>query len=330
MAIVANTYKTYEVIGDRDDIQDLIYNIDPIDCPLMASIGRGTATNVTHEWQIDELDPAAADNKHLEGDNITSFDAQVPTLRTNNILQIARKLVIVSGTNRATSKWGRGDEMNYQTMRMGKALKRDVESALTQEQARAAGDATTERAHDSLETWLGPAPKRGGGSVTSSRGTNGVDPVHSAAGIPTAAVTDGTQRPFLEQYLKAVLQGCWINGGTPSLLMTGAYNKGAISAFSGNSTRYSMAQSMQLNASIDIYVSDWTTHRVVANRFSRDRSCLVIDPTMWSVDYLRPFTQIELDKSGDADKRMVLTEYTLAAHNHYGSGVVADLTTTAP
>lgn len=330
MAIITNTYETYDVIGDRDDIQDLIYNIDPIDCPFMASVGRGTATNVTHEWQIDELDPAVATNKHIEGDDITSFTAQVPTLRTNNILQIARKLVIVSGTNRATSKWGRGDEMNYQTMRMGKALKRDIESQLSQDQARDTTGSDTARAADSLEMWLGPAPKRGGGSITSSRASDGADPTHSAQGIPTAAPTDGTARPFLEQYLKAVLQGCWINGGRPSLIMTGAYNKGAISAFSGNSTRYSMAQSMQLNASIDIYVSDWGTHRVVANRFSRDESCLVIDPTMWSVDYLRPFTQIELDKSGDADKRMVIAEYTLAAHNHYGSGIAADLTTTAP
>jgi hypothetical protein len=55
---------------------------------------------------------------------------------------------------------------------------------------------------------------------------------------------------------------------------------------------------------------------------------LCLDPSLWSVDYLRPFQQAPLAKTGDSDRRQILVEYTLRACNEAGSGVVADLTTT--
>ena len=48
---------------------------------------------------------------------------------------------------------------------------------------------------------------------------------------------------------------------------------------------------------------------------------------MWSVDYLRRFQTVDLAKTGDAEKRLLLTEWTLVAKNEASSGTVADLTT---
>ena len=45
----------------------------------MSSIGKSKATAVNHEWEIDALAAPAANNYHLEGDEI-AFDAQTTTL----------------------------------------------------------------------------------------------------------------------------------------------------------------------------------------------------------------------------------------------------------
>ena len=43
MAIVSNTFQTYQAIGDREDLSDIIYNISPTDTPFMSSIGKENA-----------------------------------------------------------------------------------------------------------------------------------------------------------------------------------------------------------------------------------------------------------------------------------------------
>lgn len=321
---ITNTFLTYDTIGIREDLADIIYNIDPLDTPFMSSIGRGGASAITHEWQTDALDPAGV-NTTLEGDD-TTFDAIDPTIRPNNILQISSKNVIISGTNEAVDSAGRQSEMAYQVAKKGKSLKRDLEFTITQNQMLLGGDLTTARALAGYENWVGPIYSGSVGVVTSSRGTSGVDPVITN-GTPSTAVVDGTQRPLLESFLKSVIQDCWTNGGEPSLLITGPFNKTTVSSFVGNSTRYSLSPTMELTTAIDIYVSDFGSHRIVADRFSRDRSLLVVDPTLWSVDYLRPFQQYELAKTGDAEKRLINTEFTLRSSNRTASGIVADLTT---
>ena len=78
MALITNTVTKYAVNGQREDLSDIIYNISPTDTPFMSTIGKSKATAVNHEWQIDALAAPAADNYHLEGDEI-SFDAQATT-----------------------------------------------------------------------------------------------------------------------------------------------------------------------------------------------------------------------------------------------------------
>jgi hypothetical protein len=43
------TYKTYESVGNREDLTDVIYNISPTDTPFMSSVGKTKATAVYHE-----------------------------------------------------------------------------------------------------------------------------------------------------------------------------------------------------------------------------------------------------------------------------------------
>jgi hypothetical protein len=83
----------------------------------------------------------------------------------------------------------------------------------------------------------------------------------------------------------------------------------------------------QLVATVDVYVGDFHTVRVIPNRFMRTRDALLLNWSYWSIDWLRPIRQIELAKTGDAEKRLLIGEYVLVAKNEKSSGLIADLTT---
>jgi hypothetical protein len=315
MAIVTNTFQTYQAIGRREDLSNTIYNISPSDTPFMSMIGRSKATNTLCEWQTDSLDSVAA-NAQIEGDEY-AYNAVTPTVRLGNYTQISTKTVIVSGTQQSSNNAGRDSEMAYQLAKSSKALKRDMETALTGKVARAVGATGTARKLGGYETWIKTNKSRGGGSPA------GADPASYGA-APTDAAT---KRAFTETLLKSVIQSCYSNGGDPSVLMVGPFNKGVVSGFTGRSSARQMIDSKKIQAAADLYSSDFGDFKVIPNRFCREQTGYVIDPEYWSVAYLRDFKQEEVAKTGDAIKRALLVEYTLVAKNDGASGVVADLTT---
>ncbi|MDX1300207.1 MAG: DUF5309 family protein, partial [Pseudomonas sp.] len=85
MALPTNTFTSFTAIGNREDLTDAIYNIDPVDTPFMSSIARVRATGVKHEWQTDAFD-SATNVGHLEGDDATADDA-LATTRLDNSTQ---------------------------------------------------------------------------------------------------------------------------------------------------------------------------------------------------------------------------------------------------
>jgi len=319
MAIVTNTFTRYSAVGIREDLSNVIYNISPEETPFISNVSRENVKNTYFEWQTDALDAASSSNAALEGDDISSFSAVTPTARVGNYTQISRKDVIISGTLESVDKAGRRSELTYQLAKMGAALKRDMESSLLANQAAVAGNTTTARRTAGLPAWL---------TSNTDFGTGGADP--TVGSTPTAARTDGTQRAFTETLLKNVIAEVWTSGGTPKMLMVGAFNKQAASAFAGIATKFRdvpAGQQAQIIGAADVYVSDFGTVNIVPNRFQRARDAFVVDPEYASLAILRPIQQMELAKIGDAEKRLMLVEYGLKVSNEAAHGIVADLTT---
>ena len=125
MALPTNTFPSYTAIGNREDLSDVIYRIDPADTPFMTACEREKATAVSHEWQTQSLAAVDTNNAVLEGDDATT-DAATPTVRLGNICQISDKVARVTGTQRAAESAGRDDELEYQEMLKGLELKRDM------------------------------------------------------------------------------------------------------------------------------------------------------------------------------------------------------------
>ena len=317
MAFPASTFATYQAIGNREDLSDMIYRIDPTDTPFMSGVAKEKATAVLHEWQMQALAAASASNAQLEGDDPTT-DATTPTTRPNNRCQISYKVARVSGTQQAVEHAGRDNELAYQEMLKGLELKRDMETILCgANQTVVTGDTTTARKTASVLSWI---------KTNTSKGTAGgaADPTTSG----TTTRVDGTQIAFTEARLKTVLSAIWTQGGKPGTIMTGAFNKQVFSTFTGRSSPVEQAASKKIVASVDAYESDFGKLKVVPNRFSRTRDVLVLEMDKWAVAYLngRNMISIPLAKTGDSDRCQILAEYALVARNEKSSGGVFDNT----
>jgi len=312
MAQPTNTFDTYDSIGEREDLSDVIYNIAPTDTPFLSSAAKTKATAVLHEWQTDTLTAASSSNAVIEGDEAT-LDAITATVRLSNSCQIMDKTIVITGTQEAVDKAGRASEIAYQVAKRAKELKRDLETMLTTNNAEVTGSATAAREMGSLRAWVAT------NDVMGTSGTSG--------SVGNTAATDGTQRAFTETLLKSVIKSVWNAGGNPTMIMVGPFNKQKLSGFTGNSTRFDAGADATLYTSVDVYASDFGQLQVVPNRFSRDRDAWVLDMDYWGVAFLRDFTMHEIAKTGDADKRQLLVEATLESRNEAASGVVADVTT---
>lgn len=287
-----------------------------LDTPFQANIGKNKAIATKHEWQTDSLAAAAA-NGVVEGDDTTSsytFSSVTATTRLYNTLQISRKDVIVSGTQDAVSKAGREREIVYQLVKRQKELRRDMEFVLTNNQTTNTGNSSTARLLRPLVGWYSTNVK-GNGNTAGDNGTT------------SAARNDLTQVALTETKVKQAIQLAWTSGGDIDLIMCGPFNKTVISGFTGNNTRMQDTSDKKLVTSVDVYVSDFGSHKIVANRFSRERDVHLLTTDLWAVSYLRPVKTIDIAKTGDNEKGMILAEYTLEARNEAGSALVADLTT---
>lgn len=289
----------------------------------MSNVARGKATAHLHEWQTDAMASASSSNAHIEGDDATT-NTVVPTARFANYTQILTKVPRVSKTQREVSTAGRRDELSYQIAKMGREIKRDLEASLTSRNKAAAGDSASAATMAGLGAWLfGNVVK----PTANSSGTTAI----ITSGAPTTAVSAGTAGTFIESDLKSCIKLCWDDGGDPGVVMVGAFNKMQASGFSGIGTQYRDVQPSavapgSIVGAADLYVSDFGTHQIVANRFQNANEVYVLDLEYWSVDFLYPFTQEPLAKTGLSDRVLISTQVTLAALNPNASGKVFNVT----
>ena len=134
---------------------------------------------------------------------------------------------------------------------------------------------------------------------------------------------------FTESNLKSVLQSIWNNGGKPDVIMTGGFNKQVFSTFTGRASPIEDTKAKKIVAAVDAYESDFGQLKIAPNRFMRPRDVLVLQMDMWAVAYLngRKMVSLPLAKTGDSEKKEILSEYALEARNEKASGGVFDNST---
>jgi len=314
MAQPTNTFDSYDAVGIREDLADVIYDVSPEDTPFYSSCAKVKATNTYHEWQTDAL-RSSATNAHIEGD-ATTAEARTATTRLGNYTQIFKNAVIIPGTDTGLNKAGRAKEMAYQTLKIAKEQKLDIEKALFANNARVAGNSTTARELAGLPSWI----------VTN---IDEAADATVASGDGTDARTDGTAAAFSQTRFDGVMQSIWQSGGKPDTVYLTAYQMNVALGFTGNNNQRSSVQAgdERVIKSLAVYVTPWGSVQFLPSREQRGSDVFILQDDMFAVGVLRPTKNEALAKDGDYEKRQVLTEATLISKNEKSSGAIYDCST---
>jgi len=299
--VPTDTFQTYQAIGNREDLIDVITNIAPMDTWVTSNTGSAKARARYHEWQTDTL-AAAGENIQIEGDDAANI-AIVPTVRAGNYCQILTKAFQISGTQEEVEKAGRASEISYQLQLKLKELARDIEYALVINSASASGASGTARKALGIVGWITT-------NVTTGTGTG------------SEALT--------ETMLNDNLSLIWAAGGFPRNVLCGAFQKRAISGFTTN-TREVDADSKEVTRAIDVYKSDFGELHVrlhhQINTTIPEQLLILGDMGLWVKAWLRPVKQVVLAVTGDSERRMAVAELTLESRQELGSGKITELST---
>ena len=312
MAQVGNTFDTYDSVGIREDLSDVIHNITPDETPFYSACKKTKANSTLVEWQTDTLRSSTA-NAHVEGDE-TTFDAVRATTRLNNRTQIFKNAVVIPDTDEGVNKAGRKQEIAYQTLKIAREQKLDIEKALFANQAAVAGTSTAARKLAGLGAWVKTNEENGGGSAA------------APAGDGTNSRTAGTAQNLTQDDFDSVMQQIWTSGGNPDRVYLSPVNMNVALGFAGNNNQRSQVQAGDETVvkSLDVYVTPWGTVEFVPSRECRGSDVYILQNDMWEVAVLRGTKNTEMAKTGDATKRQVVTELTLCSKNEAASGGIFD------
>jgi hypothetical protein len=302
-------YQTYNQIGIREDLEDVIYDISPMDTFFFSKAAKMRASATTHEWQTDALAAAVATNAFVEGDDF-SAQAITATTRLKNYTQIARKDVVVSRTANKVDTAGRKQEMAYQIVKKGKELKRDIESACLQNKAATVAASNAARVAASVETWIYTV-----NHISANGQTTNTTPA-PVSGIAGTAGTDGSSTAFTETVLKSALQQAWSCGGDTDVILMPPAQKNVFDGFTGVATRFrnvNAGSQADIVGAADVYVSSYGSHKAVLSRYMRTTVVLCLDMSTWGLAWLDGIQKVDIAKSGDSEKVMLVGEYTLVA-----------------
>jgi len=315
MAQPTGTFSSYDAVGNREDLSDVIHDVSPTDTPFLSAIKKVEATGTNHEWQTDALTAASGTNAHIEGDDATPV-APAATTRLGNYTQILKKHAVIPGTQEAVLKAGRKSEMAYQVARRLPELKRDCESSMIGTvaigNAKVAGNDTTAREMGSLFTYM---------TTNVSLGATGA----VSTGDGSDVMTTGTDRDLTEAIVDTVLATTYTSGGNPNMLCVSPTNKTVVGDFDPTgATRNVDTNDGKLVASVDVYVGDFHTLQVVPCRQLIGDNVIALDPEYMAIAELRGVTTSDLAKTGDSTRKEIVWECTLEVCNEAAHALIAD------
>lgn len=249
-----------------------------------------------------------ANNAVAEGAD-ASYTAVTPTQRLSNQTQISRKTFSVSDTQERVSKAGRKSDIRYQTIKQGKELRKDMELACIENPTYTTGATRQTKG------------LRGFCVTNNSLGATGVAPA-----FPNTAPTDGTLRNITEAFARAVVLGCYQNGGNISMLMCAPATKQTISnTFTGNGTKFIKGESNKVEGAWDVWGTDFGDLKIVPNRvMQRTREIYFVDTDLVALAVLRDMEDQELARIGSARNHMIESEYALEVREERGLGCGRD------
>ena len=322
----AHVAESYDSGNMKEDVSDIIFNIDPLDTPCLTLSGKRDVGNTTFEWNEESLPSSDATNAKKEGADFTSEEVQQVVRRTN-YTQISTRNAVVSGTQSSVSQYGKTSEMAHQLEIKSKALKLDIEKALVSHNAgvAGAGDGATARQTESIPHMVAR------GSNFKAKASSGT----SAPGSATAAFTEGSATEELtESIFMELAQSVYENGGEMKAVVCGPGLKREISDFQGRSGTQVIVDPEKVSNNITIVASDFGDLKILTSRSmgtfgssgAAGTDLLMADWQYLKVAFLRNFSKQQIAKQGDSDAQQLIAEWGAECSNFDSCGIRTNLT----
>jgi len=189
-----------------EDVIPRLFNISPVDLPMIDSIGKGKAHNIKKEFTDKVLAKPSSTNTLYENQSLAAVDNSKHGLRYGNYCQQMGKVIRTSQRGRDVELTYDDDEFLSQLMDAGEELRLDEEAAVVSRNAALAEDP-------------GVAGALMAGACAwaihgTQRGVGGADAVLSDpdGGIPTTVATAGAARGLTLSMFKQALRIGWDEG----------------------------------------------------------------------------------------------------------------------
>lgn len=323
-------FTTSTAIGQKEDLSDVISRIDPDETPVMSTLKKSTKSAILFDWQVQEL-AAAASNAQGEGDTINSYN-HTPTSRLQNQHQIAYKAFSVSDSMDSVDTAGRQRESAYQALLKGIELRRDIEFALTNDQAKSTSG---NRTAGTLSSFIANT-SLGANTTANSDGQFDADGTNLPVG--GSPLDFGDARDLSVTLIEDAMQAAYEDGGSPSLMVMAPFQKRQFSdatiTSAGTSTvanqvNMTAPKSATAVGAVSVYLSDFGQLETVVDRFMPNERVYLLDPEYAEFTTLpgRNFVKQDLAKEGDSTRGYILSEFSLAVTAPKAHAAVYALTT---
>lgn len=283
---------TYDDNAIREDLLDLIVNIDPEEDQLYVGLAKHKASQPYHQWLTDTL-AAVGTVAKTEGFD-PSFAARTNPARKANYTQIISAEFQISDSERNSNTAGFKDRYTYEMQKAMLEWRRYAEYAIVR------------------------------GSLASGTGSAARQMAGVLAQITTLATNQGSVS-LSETMLNTYLQNAWTNGGNVDMILVGGTLKRRISGFTNTNTRFVDATTANVNNTINIYDSDFGRVEIHKHRYVTDTAVdtnlnlVGLQKDKWAVAHLDEPHYQEIPRTGYSSKGMIVGELTLEGLNEKAS-----------
>lgn len=272
----------------KESVLDLITLTDPVENYLVSNLQRVSGNDEFHLVPRDTLRTPAL-RAGVEGADPT-YDGNDPT-RALNMMHIIEVAFDVTDSEQATDRYGSPeDRVAYETDKALKDWGNFAEFALLRSTI-ITGNNSTARQMEGLKECLTLDTSQSGVSLS-------------------------------ETILNAYLQNVWTEGANVDLVLAPMTLKRRISGFSAGGTKFYNQDDKRLVQPIEIYESDASSKpiKLVAHRYMQingdvNNDILGIEMDHFATAWLREPKVRPLAKTGDAERRQVIGEFTLECRN---------------
>lgn len=362
-AITGSSNTASNTEGIVESVEDIISLISPEDTPFYSQIDKVEAKDIIHYWQMDELATPSRTGKSQgwEPTAAADWNSSSPGMK-KNYCQLFIRTARVSGTGKSVQYYGRGDSLDYEIMKRGLEIRRDIEATALGTQAgvvpsTTAASATFPNMPAGAAAGMNPAESLIYAVTATSTTANArmagnhnvglTGDVTGDAGTTDTGLTytDGTSRDLAELAVLNAQAAANAAGGKPNWLLCSPFQATKVANFAyidptagvnGTRARHMDGGDATLYNVVDIYKSPYGTLSVVQDLFVRGSVSgdtankaivYLLETDKWAIAQLRPMQSEMLAKSGDNEKAMVLAECTLIHRNTKASASIRDLNT---